>query len=469
MRVSHMANEPIPRLRTDLEVQRGDDGTVDVRDPHLLQVFTIPAEDYELARNFDGKHTAAELHAQLKAKNERMSRSRIQQVANELQDIFLLDTAEAWKQEPVVENTAPYPQISPTTRKLKVLPVAQSDARWTCHACGSCCHGLAVEITAEEEARIDPSLYRDILGDRHFAVDAFIDPDQPAVRVLRQRAEQNEACVFLMDDGLCAVHARQGMQAKPDACQIFPHVVLQVPGQKPRLALRLNCETMHETFEAGPQIQGDVAEVLRVLQTSPAHKIPKTTSFFGKELSFAEVDAKFDRLYALLYEGGLRTENLARIDRLLFRGRVGRSRPRYGERMLSYLEEEEQSPVPVEGGGYGQQVKRLRRGKAAFAAMRDERALPRLVPRVEKFLLGQVRNTLYGCGPWNLPDAGFAAVALMLSLEAMIHAIGPRGRLKTANTAFIVMSGPILEMTAHAWPVLEAIDARHAMRLREEF
>ncbi len=465
-----MANEPIPRLRTDLEVQPSDDGTVDVRDPHLLQVFTIPVEDYELAQNFDGKRTADELHAQLKSADRGTSRHRIQQVAEELQDIFLLDTAEAWRQEPVVENTAPWPQISSTNRKLRVLPVAQSDARWACHACGACCHGLAVEITEEEEDRIDPSLYRDILGDRHFAVDAFIDPDQPAVRVLRQRPDENEACVFLMDDGLCAVHARQGMEAKPDACQIFPHVVLQVPGQKPRLTLRLNCETMHETFEAGPQVQGDATSVMRILETSPSHEVPPTTRFFGKELPFAEVDAKLDRLYALLYEGGLTAENLARIDRLLFRGRVGRARARYGARMLDYIDEEDQSPVPVEGGGYSAQVRRLRRGKEAFRAMRDDRPVPRVPPRVEKFFVGQIRNALYGCGPWSLPDAGFASVALMLALEAMIHAVGPKGRLKTANTAFIVMSGPILEMTAHAWPVLEAIDPRHArwLRLREE-
>ncbi|MEM7677786.1 MAG: YkgJ family cysteine cluster protein [Myxococcota bacterium] len=463
-----MANEPIPRLRPDLEIQPSDNGTVDVRDPHLLQVFTIPAEDFELARLFDGKQTAEELHAQLKRRNTRASRGRILQVAEELQDIFLLETEDVWKQSPVVENTAPWPQLEPTERKLRVLPVAQPDARWTCHACGSCCHGLAVEITSEEEARIDADLYRDLLEDKHFAVDAFIDPEQPAVRVLRQRKEDNEACVFLTDDGLCSVHARQGMEAKPDACQIFPHVVLQVPGQKPRLSLRLNCETMHETFEAGPQIQGEVKEVIRVLETSPSHRVPKKTQYLGRERSFAEVDERFDRLYAMLYEGGLTVENLDRIDRTLFRGRVGRARPRFGAGMLQYLEDEEHSRVPVEGGGYVQQIKRLTRGKEAFRAMQDGQPVPRVTSRVEKFLIGQMRNALYGCGPWNLPDAGYASIGLMLALEAMLHAIGPRGRLKTANTAFIVMSGPILEMTAHAWPVLESIDARHARRLRAE-
>lgn len=463
-----MANAPIPALRPDLEVQPGDDGTVDVRDPHLLQVFTLPVDDYELAQHFDGKRTADEVYAQLKQKNRRTTRRRIERVAEELQDIFLLDTAEVWRQEPVVENTSPWTQVGLSHRRLKVLPTAQPEARWACHACGACCHGLAVEISPEEEARIDPSLYEDLLDGRSFVVEAFIDPDQPAARVLRQRADDNEACVFLMPDGLCAVHARQGMQAKPDACQIFPHVVLQVPGQPPRLTLRLNCETMHETFEAGPQIQSQAPEVLRILETSPSHRVPKTTQYFDKERPFEEVEAKLHRLYALLYEGGLTPESLDRIDRLLFRGRVSRARQRYGERMLRYLHEEENSAVRVEGGGYVQQIKKLRRGREAFRAMSARVPPPRVPERVEKFLIGQVRNALYGCGPWNMPDAGYAVVALMLCLEAMLHAVGPRGRLKTANTAFIVMSGPILEMTAHAWPVLEAVDPRHARRLRKE-
>lgn len=461
-----MANEPIPPLRSDLEIQRGDNGTVDVRDPHLIQVFTLPAEDFELARFFDGKRTADEVHAELKAKDRPATRRRIERVAEELQDIFLLDTAEVWKQEPVVENTAPCPQLAPTRRKLRVLPTAQPEARWTCHACGACCHGLAVEITEEEEARIDPSLYGDILGDRHFAVDAFIDPDQPAARVLRQRFEDNQACVFLMEDGLCAVHSRQGKHAKPDACQIFPHVVLQVPGGRPRLALRLNCETMHETSEAGPQIQTEAAEVLHILKTSPSHRVPKSTLFLGKVRTFEEVNAIFERLYGMLYEGGVRVDSLDRIDRKLFRGRVGRARSRFGARMLEYLEEEQNSPVRLEGGGYTRQVRRLRRGVDAFKAMERGLSLPPLPERVEKFFVGQMRNALYGCGPWNLPDTGFAAVGLMLALEAMAHAVGSKGRLKTANTAFIVFSGPILEMTAHAWPVLEAIDPVHARRLR---
>ena len=44
---------------------------------------------------------------------------------------------------------------------------------------------------------------------------------EPVKRVLRQRAEDKEACIFLAPNGLCYVHARQGMEAKPNACQML--------------------------------------------------------------------------------------------------------------------------------------------------------------------------------------------------------------------------------------------------------
>jgi hypothetical protein len=47
--------------------------------------------------------------------------------------------------------------------------VFQEAARWSCHACGACCHGLVVEISREEESRIDAKLYPDLLGAEHFA------------------------------------------------------------------------------------------------------------------------------------------------------------------------------------------------------------------------------------------------------------------------------------------------------------
>lgn len=44
-----------------------NNGTVDVRDPHLLQIYTLDADDYRVAEHFDGS-PAAELAQKLAAK-----------------------------------------------------------------------------------------------------------------------------------------------------------------------------------------------------------------------------------------------------------------------------------------------------------------------------------------------------------------------------------------------------------------
>ena len=466
------ASPPIPALRRDLEILPRDDGTVDVRDPKLLQIFTIDGEDFRLAQAFDGrgdaKAVAAKLNGASTAAARRAVAKRVTEVAEELDEIFLLDTPKVKKAKAVVENTAPYSQIDSNTKRLNVLPVAESEARWSCHACGACCHGLVVEISAEEEARIDPELYRDILGDRHFAEDSFIDPDQPAKRVLRQVRDDRGACVFLSPEGLCNVHARQGMAAKPDACQIFPHMVLTVPKGPPRLGIRVNCESMYKSVETGTRVQDNVQDVLRILETSPSHKLGRTLRCFGRMVPFAKVDALAQGMRDTFAVHGLGPEGLAIYDRDFLGGRAAAGRREVGKGLWKYVRDEQKSEIPVDEGAYWEQVKRLDRGMEALAAMKAGRRPPKVNKPVEAFLRAQVNHVLYLLGPTNLPDAGLGFVTFTLLLEAMLHAIGPRGRQRTANTAFMVFTAPLLETTTHAWPILDALDPRYAQRLRKE-
>ncbi len=459
---------PIPALRRDLEVQPRRDGTVDVRDPFLLQIYTLDAEDFALAQHFDGRRDVRALLERLKKKQLAVTAQRIRSVAKDFDEISLLDTPAVWKKKPEVENTTPHSQLISTERRPSQLPVFQEEARWSCHACGACCHGLVVEISREEESRIDAKLYPDLLGAEHFAEDAFIDPDQPAKRVLRQRREAGAACIFLMPDGLCAVHARQGMESKPDACQIFPHMLLQLPQQPPRLGMRVNCASMHQSFEDGASVGEAIPHVLRILETSPSHRIGRTLEWFKREVPVSEVDAIFGAVLKLLEERPLDAETLALIDRRYAGGRVARARRAFGTSMLEYLRAEASAEIPVDEGALVEQVKKVERGRDALAAMRAGRAVPRVPARVERFLKKQLGHVLYVFGPANLPDAGFGFVSLLLLLEAVLHAVGPRGRLKTANTAFLVFTGPLLETTTHAWPVLEAIDGRYAQKLKKE-
>lgn len=457
-----MQRTPIPALRRDLDVQVRRNGTVDVRDPVLFQVYNLDGDDFEMARRFDGRKTAEQLAT------EDVPVDQVDALAEEFRELFLLDVPEVWEQEPALENLSPHSQLSPSRKRLKVLPEPLDGARWSCRACGACCHGLTVEIRPDEEARIDPSLYQDVLQGEDFAEWSFLDPDDSKKRVLRQLPERKNACIFLDERGLCRIHARQGMEAKPDACQVYPHVVVHVPKGPPRLALRLNCESMHETFERGPPITSHLPDVLRVHETSPGLRAPKTVEFFGESVPFSEFDQVLRDVIDIFREEGVGPDSLQKIDRLHCGGRARRARRRFGKNLLGYVEAERDADVPVQEGAFFPALRRLKRGRVALEAMRRGAQPPPVGPRVNRFLTRQATEALWGLGPLNVPDGGYGLASLLLGLEAVLHAVGSRGRLATANTAFWVFTGPLIETPHHVWPFLEALDAGHADALRAD-
>lgn len=463
-----MPRAPLPALRRDLQVRYRRDGSVDVRDPRLLQIYTLDADEWRWARRFDGRRTAPEVSAALQAADVAVSSRRLERVARELDELALLDTPEARRREPRGEDRTPYGQTSATRRRLRVLPEPLDEPRWSCGACGACCHGLTVELSKAEADRIDPSLYPDLLDGEPFVEWSFVDPERPAQRVLRQVPERGNACVFLDDRGLCSIHARQGPTAKPDACQIFPHVLVHVPGGPPRMALRLNCETMHETFEHGPRTVQDRDEVIRISETLPAIRAAPEVERFGEEIPFRVYDGWITEVMEALGEGPLTPEALQTVDRRFLDRRAHRARRAFGRNVSRYLDRERRGALPVESGAYASLVAKLPRAQDALDAMAAGEPPPTVTQRVGRFLTRQARQALYGLGPLQLPDAGYALVAFVLALEAVLHAVGPRGRLPTANRAFAVFTAPLLETTHHAWPILEALDRDWAEHLKAE-
>ena len=83
--------------------------------------------------------------------------------------------------------------------------------RFQCLACGSCCHGVQVELDDDEHDRI-----RDV-AERMGVEDPIVHG------LLRQEGGK---CVFLQPDGKCGIHARYGEQVKPLVCRQFPFVLL---------------------------------------------------------------------------------------------------------------------------------------------------------------------------------------------------------------------------------------------------
>lgn len=97
-----------------------------------------------------------------------------------------------------------------------------TNARWDCHGCGDCCRGY-------ELGPVEPSVIADLTargvaaawppaGQQPWHVERTL-PDGTTRTVL---AHIDGHCVFLRDDGRCAVHALYGAEAKPGFCRLYP-------------------------------------------------------------------------------------------------------------------------------------------------------------------------------------------------------------------------------------------------------
>ncbi len=101
---------------------------------------------------------------------------------------------------------------------LPIVPL-KSDEHWDCHQCGVCCHGSIVPLNLADAERLrsqqwgnEPEFENTRLTVRHRA----------AASSLRLAHRDDGACVFLNEDGLCRIHSKFGVEAKPSVCQTFP-------------------------------------------------------------------------------------------------------------------------------------------------------------------------------------------------------------------------------------------------------
>lgn len=88
-------------------------------------------------------------------------------------------------------------------------------AGFQCQQCGACCripNGI-VRVSEDEIARI--AAYLGMREDAFIATECEVAPDRKGL-ILRSHADG--ACVWLMPDNRCRIHA-----VKPEKCSTFPH------------------------------------------------------------------------------------------------------------------------------------------------------------------------------------------------------------------------------------------------------
>ena len=117
------------------------------------------------------------------------------------------------------------------------LPILVPKMKWqhySCHGCGDCCRDFTVQLRAEDLAKLELQRWESILGEP--VVDRF--RGQP---YLKRRSDGS--CIFLMEDGLCRIHAEHGFAEKPIACQVFPFNL--APGERSiRVGVNFLCRSV---------------------------------------------------------------------------------------------------------------------------------------------------------------------------------------------------------------------------------
>jgi lysine-N-methylase len=100
------------------------------------------------------------------------------------------------------------------------LPIVllPNEEKWDCHQCGFCCRGSLIPLSNFDAEQLrkqnweqEPQYRSKILVGSREAESGF-----------RLAHRSDGSCVFLNDDGLCKIHAKFGITAKPTVCQTFP-------------------------------------------------------------------------------------------------------------------------------------------------------------------------------------------------------------------------------------------------------
>ena len=243
-----------------------------------------------------------------------------------------------------------------------ILPVLQN---WSCHNCGGCCREHQIGITDEEKRRIEKQNWTPELG---------VPADRPLVvpfgNAWRLNHQDDGACVFLDEKGLCRIHARHGESAKPLACQVYPYAI-HPAGNSVTTSLRFSCPSVVQNLGAAVAQQRPFIEQLAKRIVPSNYTAPKAPDLFpGRELQWPD----FTRIQAFI-ERGLADTSVGFATRLM--------------RILSWLELAEQAQSDVlQGDRLGELLALLH--KAAAKAQPDD-DLPVIEPtRLGKMMFRQM-------------------------------------------------------------------------------
>jgi lysine-N-methylase len=101
------------------------------------------------------------------------------------------------------------------------LPIVtpSTQEKWSCHQCGICCRGSIVPLDDADLQCLAGQKWEE-----HPDFQGTPVTTKLSIASNRYRLSHREdgSCVFLLENGLCRIHAELGFDAKPKICRIFP-------------------------------------------------------------------------------------------------------------------------------------------------------------------------------------------------------------------------------------------------------
>lgn len=127
--------------------------------------------------------------------------------------------------------------------------------RWACSGCGACCTGY--ELGPVEPELVERWREAGLLASGPAAEHGVLD-EKGHLRTVGGR------CVFLTEEGRCAVHAALGEEAKPGFCREFPFQLVEDP-RGLACVVRASCLGFARSSTEGPLVTAEQVERVRAV------------------------------------------------------------------------------------------------------------------------------------------------------------------------------------------------------------
>lgn len=285
--------------------------------------------------------------------------------------------------------------------RLPILTLALREQKYSCHGCGNCCRDFTVQLREEDLAKLREQEWESKLGEP-------VTVSFRGMTFLRQR--DDGACMFLMDNGLCRIHADFGFENKPIACQLFPFHL--TPGAEGIITgINFACQSVQEN--KGAELRTHQSELMRMAGTMSEMTRRMPPPMLNDDLRAVDAEATALRkhadewLAATEIDLDTRLDGLAWVALSLSQAQLGNVRGDRFNDLLSVLfaalpDELEHHPIP---GATQRQRKMLR--QAIFARTEDPKI--RMIEKVGRFrttLRQLARNRTFRTGKGMAPSIG---------------------------------------------------------------